>query len=264
MDDSNVPYWTRLVNAIQETALRHGQEVLLLHDQPSAGWDRVDGIIGHSELAPRCRSQLPVEVPFVGIFSAIHGISSIEIEDAVGAELATRHLIDLGHTRIGYLLDASENNLTIQHRLGGYRLALRESKINPRPEWEYVLWDWGEFVRRGRLSMKQWLQDGFLKTGITALVVQNDRAAIGAIQILQEAGLHVPRDISVIGFDSTDECELSSPRLTSMRVPLADIGTAAVEMLLRQINEDIDAPQTKVFPVQLEIRDSTASPRAGK
>src|SRR5690606_19753497 len=134
-----------------------------------------------------------------------------------------------------YLLDAGKNNVTIQHRREGYRAALCEAGIEPRHEWERLLWNWGEFVLRGRRGMKDWFADGFSKTGITALLVQNDRAAIGAIQALQQAGLRVPHDVSVVGFDSTDECELSSPRLTSVHVPLAEIGNAAVEMLMQQI-----------------------------
>ncbi len=259
-DLDQTSYWAQLMNAIQGAVHRRGQEILMLSDKPSVGWERVDGIIGHAELALDRRTELPVSIPFVSIFAAQIGISSIEVDDYLGAHQAARHLIELGHRRVGYLLDATDRNYMMQHRLAGYRTALRAARIEPRPEWERYLGNCGEFVVRGRKGMTEWLANGFRESGITGLLVQNDRAAVGAMQSLQEAGLRVPRDVSIVGFDSTQECELSSPRLTSVRVPLEELGATAVEMLLSHINDENAPTQTKILPLQLEVRDSTAPP----
>ncbi len=116
----------------------------------------------------------------------------------------------------------------------------------------------------GRASMRKWLQDGWRDLGCTALLAQNDEAAIGAIEELQEAGFDVPGDVSVVGFDGTEAAEYFRPRLTTIKVPLEEIGAAAAEYLLRQIREgDETEEHTGVtLPAQLKIGDSTAPPRS--
>jgi LacI family transcriptional regulator len=93
-------------------------------------------------------------------------------------------------------------------------------------------------------------------------MVLNDRSAVGAMEALREAGLRIPEDVSVMGFDSTDECNLCTPRLTSMKVPLREIGACGVDLLLRlgEQMEDGDPTETEevVLATKVEVRGSTA------
>lgn len=247
------------MTGIRRAAERREQEIVVLHSASSAGLERVDGVIGESK-SPEWYRQLPVAVPFIAVNAARPDLCCVEFDHRDGALQATRHLVGLGHRRIGHLLYLDAEVVSERLRSEGYRAGLREAGIDPLPVWERQLRDYGDFVVRGRRNMTEWLADGFVKTGITALLVQNDRAAIGAMQALHQAGLRVPQDISIVGFDGTDECELSTPRLTSVRAPLEAAGESAVEGLLRQITEGVGAPQTVVLPVELELRDSTAPP----
>lgn len=260
--EGSTPYFTHLQEGIRRAAYRAGREVLLLHGEPSPGWEKVDGIIGHGEASSAISQRLTVKVPFVSLMTPPNEGAVVMADDGDGVRQAIEHLLSLGHRHIGYLVYEDAGRGAV--RVAAYRDALREAGIEPQPMWQRVLWDWGAMDVRGRLSMGEWLKEGFRDTGITALLVQNDRAAIGAMQTLHEAGIRVPQDISVVGFDSTDECELCTPRLTSVRIPLQEIGERAVKLLLNQIEDqenESDVTETTVFPVELQVRDSTARPR---
>src|SRR5690606_31345794 len=95
----------------------------------------------------------------------------------------------------------------------------------------------------------------------TAIVVQNEQSAIGVLQVLQEVGMQVPQDVSVIGFDGTEVGETIIPRLSTMQWPLAEIGAKGVEILTHLIEGGAMPTQTIVLPVHLRERDSIAPPR---
>jgi LacI family transcriptional regulator len=122
------------------------------------------------------------------------------------------------------------------------------------------------FRRWGYINMKQWLHEGWQKTKCTALVARNDLSAIGAIQAFQEAGISVPGEVSVIGFDSTEICDCVSPRVSAVEIPLREISARGVELLVRQIDrgpeDDMNAaPECIILPTRIVQRESTASPQ---
>lgn len=252
-------YQAHLMQGIKDEAHHAGMEVLLLNSRPSAGWERVDGVLGHGDAARYIRA-MGLDIPAVSMMHVVEGGPSVVANDRAGARLATEHLLSLGHRRIAYLLDLSPGNPLSKERLAGYQNALRAARIKPKREWIGVLENWGTMLLRGHNSMSRWLENGWHETGCTALLVQNDRAAIGAMETLREAGLKVPRDISVVGFDSTDECEIVRPALTSVHVPLEDIGARAANMLLRLIQEETVETEPMMLPVELQVRESTAAP----
>ena len=235
-------------------AQREGQELIILDQKPSSGWEKVDGMIGHG-VPPELRATMP----FVSLMQGPPGANSILAEEEAGIRQATEYLLSLGHRKIGFLVN--EISEPAQRRVASYRATLAAAGIQPRPEWQSLLWDWGPMEESGRRGMAQWLAEGFLTLGITALLVQNDRAAMGAMQTLLEAGIRIPEDISIVGFDGTDECDIVFPRLTSVKVPLESIGERAVELLLRQIRKPNVEPETVLYPVELRVRASTAPPR---
>lgn len=258
----HLPYWTHLLHGFQEAVLRADAELLLLHPDSMRGWEKVDGIISHLQQIQSLKQKiLTFRIPCVTVMDAVRPGLSVGADDRGGVEQAMNHLFALGHRRIGYLIhEQKETSPVEKERLAAYRRALRTVGIAPQKKWVHNLINWSEFVARGRISMEQWLAEDFESLSVSALLVQNDRAAIGAIESLRLRGIRVPEDISVIGFDGTDECELCQPRLTSVEVPLRQVGAAAVDLLLREIKGQAKPQERIVLPTRLEVRASTAPP----
>ena len=94
------------------------------------------------------------------------------------------------------------------------------------------------------------------KQPFTALFAQNDRIARGAINALKEAGLRVPQDVSVVGYDDIPEAEFSDPPLTTIRQPMQEVGKAATRLLIKMIEDSTATPQQILFDPELVIRSS--------
>ncbi len=258
----DLPYWTHLLRGYQEAAVVADVELLLLHGVSTRGWERVDGVLAHGGAASdylQDRVQA-FGVPFVSTLDPECPMSAVVADDADGIRQAVAHLLGLGHRKIGYLIHNEDDVPVSLLRLQSYRAALGTAGITADPHWvRHLILD-ADFIRRGRLSMAAWLADGWSRSGCTALLVQNDRAAIGAMEALTSHGLRVPDDVSVVGFDSTDEAELCTPRLTSVHVPLREIGNQAVHLLLEQIRHPKTPHRHITYPLRLDIRASTAPP----
>ncbi|MGI4789311.1 MAG: substrate-binding domain-containing protein [Janthinobacterium lividum] len=258
-------YWAHLLDAIQKEAAREKLQLLLMTEtsDPSL-WSKIDGLLlsVNDELIYSYLQTLPPAFSCVSILTAIDECSSVMAGDYQGSKEATRYLISLGHTRIGYLI--AGHSYLVESRLNGYRDALQEAGIepslhglrqmHPRPVHDSK----NEFIEQGRRSVRKWLSDDWHKYGYTALLAQNDNAAIGAIEAFRESGLRVPEDVSVIGFDGNETYDYFSPRLTTVEVPLLEIGTAAVQMLIRKINGQSSALDNIVIPTSLRKGESTA------
>jgi DNA-binding LacI/PurR family transcriptional regulator len=108
--------------------------------------------------------------------------------------------------------------------------------------------------------MQSWLQEGWRETRCTALLAQNDLAAIGAMRAFQKAGIRVPEDVSVVGFDGTELCEYLAPQLSSVEIPLREIGAQAVKVLLDRLRQPSGKAETLVLPTRFQARESSAPP----
>jgi DNA-binding LacI/PurR family transcriptional regulator len=106
--------------------------------------------------------------------------------------------------------------------------------------------------------MADWLRDGFKELGCTAILAQNDMTAIAVVQVLQKEGFKVPEQVSVMGFDGTEICNLITPHLSSVALPLTQIGAKAMEMLNRQIAGEPCQAETILLPLSLRHGDSVA------
>lgn len=254
-----LPYYARLHQGISRAAQGRGLEVMGLLDHASLGWECVDGLVGYGEKQEELARQLGPDLPYVSIGTRAVGCPAVLSDDGHGMRQAVSHLLDLGHERIGYLADPASSSM-VKTRQEAYIQSLQTAGIKPLPQWQRQLMPGGAMEARGRLSMLRWLEAGFLKTGLTAIMVQNDRSAIGTMETLQAAGLRVPMDISVVGFDSTDECELCSPHLTSVSVPLEEMGAEALELLLLLQDANLNPNTIVTLPVHLEVRASSGPP----
>jgi DNA-binding LacI/PurR family transcriptional regulator len=158
----------------------------------------------------------------------------VDIDNVDGARQATAHLAQAGHRRIG-MIAGPAGWKSVNDRSRGYRHALEEAGLTLDPaliehgDWSY---------RSGHEVMERLLDKG---ARITALFVQNDRMAIGAIHRLREAGRRVPDDVAIVGYDDIPVAAYCYPPLTTIRQPMAEVGQVAARLLIQIIeNPDIE------------------------
>jgi LacI family transcriptional regulator len=183
------------------------------------------------------------------------GIACVAAMHASGAKQATEHLLALGHRRIGAIA-GMQGWYATEERLAGFRAALSAAGILLDPEL-VVYSDWR--IPRGTAAARELLS---LPDPPTAIFGFNDNVAIGALHAARERGLSVPDDLSVVGFDDTEQAVIVSPRLTSVRQPLAELGRMGVSLLIRLIDgQRVDALRVELA-TQLVVRESTAPLRS--
>ena len=255
-------YFPMLLQGIGEAAHERDHAMLLWLGQGNEDSDRfirkitssrmMDGLIIASLTSdhPLFQHLLDLKFPVVMVdrpsgYEA--QISYVTVDNVRGAETAVRHLIAQGRRRIAHIT----GHLTIadgQERLQGYKNALRKAGLQVNDD----LIAEGQFTHEhGYLGMKRLLEhrpDGVFAPG--------DTAAVGAMQAIREAGLRVPEDIAVVGFDDLDVATQVSPQLTTIRQPVQQKGAYAARLLIDLIEQKYDAPQHVVLPTELVIRQS--------
>jgi LacI family transcriptional regulator, galactose operon repressor len=185
------------------------------------------------------------------------GIPVVCAAHSSGATQATRHLLALGHRRIG-VVAGPRGWLATEERLRGYQAALAGAGVLPDP----ALVEYANFrIDGGREAAAALLS---LPDPPTAIFAFNDSMAIGAMRAAATRGLRVPDDVSVVGFDDTIEAAITVPALTTVRQPLAELGRTAVSLLLRQIENRRLEPLRLELATRLVLRDSTAPARPAR
>lgn len=179
-------------------------------------------------------------------------ISSVRIDNQCGARKVVHHLASLGHRRIGHVSGPVDDLNAIERRVG-FNLGLHE--VGLHPQGEYI--QFGDWQIASGYELTKVLMA--LEEPPTAIFCANDHMAIGAIQCLRAMGLQVPGDVSVVGFDDTDMAEVISPRLTTVRQPLEEMGHLGAQELLRQIEEDHPSVRHASLEPELIIKESTAA-----
>ena len=165
--------------------------------------------------------------------------NGVIINNADSVRMAINYLYNRGHRKIGYL-KGKFRILGFEQRQSGYHSALREHGSEYLPEFTVEL---NTTMNGAYKDMLEYLEQ---KPALpTAFFADNDVIALGAMKALQEKGYKIPEDVSVIGFDDLPFCEISSPRLTSLRVPKQEMGRLAVRKMLDMIKEE-DNVRTKI------------------
>jgi len=204
-------------------------------------------------LAPQVRvfetfDELNLSVPFVTLQSAGASRNTLSVDQVTGARLATRHLIDLGHRHIHHLA-GPQDWIEAEARMHGF---LTEMSDRDLPATAPILGDWsadfGYHAGRELLRVRDF----------TAIFAGNDQMALGFIHAVREAGLDVPRDVSIAGFDDIPEAAHFWPPLTTVRQDFPELGRRAVALLLGRLSDD-DRPEVGLVP-DLVVRGSTAPP----
>ena len=183
-------------------------------------------------------------------------ISACTVDDRAGSELAVRHMIELGHERIGYV--AGPQNVSTGHRRYlGFMAAMAGAGLPVPPERVSFAAAFRE--EAGARAAAEVLQ---ADPRVTAIITANDRLAMGCYDALGQQGLSCPGDVSIIGFNDMMFIDRLQPPLSSVRVPQREIGYAAADLLLEQLlNENVTPREVLLEPV-LVVRGSTAPPAA--
>lgn len=275
------PFFTQVALGVEEEALKHGYNILVYNVQGSIIRERLgvetfirrraDAIIfttAHSGENIELALQSGIPVVQVERLTSVR-TSAVLIDNYTGAQEAMQHLLKLGHRRIGYIgsigrvpepyVYLSPKRRTVEEeRLAAYRDAMMQQNLEIDERLirlgEYLSLGVGGFNGEGYKQMKEILQ---YCPCLTAVFATSDMLAAGALQAIYEAGLHVPNDISVVGFDDTYARYLTPP-LTTVALPTHAVGRAAARLALEHIKFDEAFSSTfETLPSTLQVRQST-------
>lgn len=260
-------YFATLLTGIERVMQEAGMD-LLLHrvGDPTQGvsadrrlHSRVDGVLvlslpaANPEVSGLRRRRLAVTL----VGSRREGMSSVSIDDAAGARVATQHLVNLGHKRIGLIggskvpPNPAQPDLPEVSRLAGYREVLQAAGIPEEP----ALRAPGSFTSRGgEEAMNALLAQ---REPPTAVFAMSDEMAFGALRALRHHGLRAGRDIALVGFDGHDMADLLD--LTTIVQPVEELGEQGAKLLLARLQDPTAEPTQRVLPTALRVRGSTTS-----
>ncbi|MFL5644994.1 MAG: LacI family DNA-binding transcriptional regulator [Chloroflexota bacterium] len=257
-----------IVRGVERVAGQNHLAVVLseLHGRrtPGRGWiegalaRRPTGVIAvFSDLSESARTQLRTRgIPFVVVDPTgepLHDTPSIGATNWNGGLTATRHLLGLGHRRIA-VVGGPAGILCSRARMDGYRAAMDAAGVAIDPD----LTSHGPFqveegVRKGRALLRR-------PDRPTAVIAGNDLQALGVYQAAREARLHIPEDLSVVGFDDLPVARWVGPPLTTIRQPLYEMAVAAAELVLAVARGEQAVQMRVELATELVVRESTAPP----
>lgn len=245
------PYYTLLVDAMQEALVGSGYSVHILGSDAELEDARFAGVIVagvHLEDQRLAHLRLRrTQTPFVAISVGPHqpDIASVELDNQAGMLELMIHLVARGHTRIAHMT-GSPIGQDAQQRLHAYREGLRRAKL----AFEHVL-D-GAFTELGAYRA---LLEG-LRVGLTfsALTCASDEMALGAVQVLRDHGVRVPEDVVVTGFDDLPLESFRAAQLTTVHQPIPEIAAMAVQLMLEQLEGGV--PRQVTFTPHLVVRST--------
>jgi DNA-binding LacI/PurR family transcriptional regulator len=216
--------------------------------------DRVDGLIILSPIQEEnyIKELKRRNIPYLLIDNQKEdsSVSSLVVDNFKGGYMATKHLLDLGHTHITHL-SGPELFLSTRERREGFIQALSEAGVE---SYEIIQ---GQFdIEFGYATAKAWVRGNKLPTAVFA---GDDYIAIGVVNALLEEGIRVPEDVSIVGYDDQTIASQLHPYLTTVRQPADKIGIAAVDMLLKRIEGQTNRSTSLKLEPELIVRESTKS-----
>lgn len=270
VDDLLSPFSPPVVRGIQDYLKENNYLSLIVNsdwdpEQERTGIETllsrpVDGII-FVEYSHLTSSEALVSANKPGVFvHRLFGTSiknSVVPDDSYGAGLAVSHLVDLGHRSIAYI-NGPEDWHNSRERLAGYKNTLEKYRI-PLDEKYIQPGDWE--VEGGYQAVQSLLQ---LPNRPTAIFAANDLMALGAIYAIQDAGLSVPLDIAVVGYDNRDFTSIVRPGITTVVMPVYEMGRIAAETLLQQIADGTRESEEAKVKGELIIRDTCGADESQK
>ncbi len=268
-DNAN-PFFAVQISGIEQVARAHGYGVVLCNTSEDCDLEaqairmlcmkRVDGIlITAVQSEPDHLRQLrEANIPYLFLNRHLHepDTDCVLNDNALGAYDAVKHLVDLGHRRIAYIITAQQVS-SVGERLEGYRRALEEAGIPYDPQ----------LILRTEVTLEGgYRQAKEVVKGIsprpTAIFAYDDLMAIGVLKALRELGLRVPQDMALVGYDDIPFAQFLEPSLTTVAQPAYEMGQKAAEILLLKTSRSAEeewVPQRVIFRPELKVRGSTCS-----
>ncbi|MFF2277794.1 LacI family DNA-binding transcriptional regulator [Agromyces sp. NPDC058126] len=279
----SLPYFAQLAHAVVGAAERVGYDVVVdeTHGDPerelraAAGFQTLltDGIL----LSPMSLDDAGLvaargRTPLVVLGERIRAarVDRVVVDSVTSSRDAAAHLIASGRRTLGFLgtvPDASIGAAAADLRLEGFRSALRAAGLEAKPQHVLEVSPWdpaspdGDYSREeGYARVRALLADGRSGSdpldGLDGLVCANDLLAIGALRAFREAGVEVPREVSVVGWDDSPESAFTAPSLTSVAPDLTELARLAVASLLRLVDDPHSPPRVEQAPYRLVVRES--------
>ncbi|MGN6197046.1 LacI family DNA-binding transcriptional regulator [Humibacter sp.] len=262
------PYFGQFGAAVIEQGQRHGLHVVMeqtgrsreneLNALALSRLRMYDGLIlsavglGEADV-DLLRVDFPVVILGERIFQG--PVDHVAMPNVEGARAAVKHLVDRGCRRIVALhgeLGAATDVSTLRHE--GYRLALADAGLPEDPELTVIVEDFS--LERAAATMRRIVAEGLSFDGLFCVT---DYVALGAVRGLKDAGLTVPGDVKVIGFDDVESSSYQTPSLSSVNPSHEVMATKAVDLLVRRIDGDTRAPEEFTSPYSVIARESTAA-----
>ncbi|MEK4130906.1 catabolite control protein A [Solibacillus sp. FSL W8-0474] len=216
---------------------------------------QVDGIVMMSEevteTLQRAVEACPVPIVLAGSISSTEKVASVNIDYYKAALEAVQMLIDNGHTRIAFVSGPLQYTVNGERKLAAYKDALQKANI-AIDEVLIVAGD-GSYDD----GLESWVNLSELENPPTAIFVGNDELAIGLVHGIQDSGKMVPEDVEIISFENSKLARMVRPQLTSVVLPLYDIGAVAMRLLTKYMNKEEVDDQHVILPHRIEKRDSS-------
>ncbi|CAH1652708.1 MULTISPECIES: LacI family DNA-binding transcriptional regulator [unclassified Chelatococcus] len=255
--DISNPFYLEIYKGVEEAAVEAGYSVLMgdardddqriQHYIDTVRARHADGLILMIGRFPEVlKAEIPRLPPIVIALETFPDVAlpTVKIDNVAASREAVNHLIGLGHRRIAHITGPMPERLALD-RLAGYRAALSEHGIAE----DDALVINGDFsLAAGRRAVRQLFEAG---TAFTALFAASDQMAVGAISELRARGLHVPADISVVGFDDIVLADAFEPPLTTVHQPRFEIGRQAMAQMIAMLS---DAPPVATPDILMETR----------
>ena len=254
------PYFARLIQGISTESNKAGNTLSLFifqnEEEEAALYPRVvksgvlDGLIlTATRMADPLLARMALrEIPLVSVGRPdVEGVSYVDVDNRGGAAEAASHLADLGHERIGYIGAPVTTTAGID-RLAGFLDGLARHGLSLHPD---LRADGDYSTESGYRAMQR-----LIPRVPDAVFAANDSMAAGALRALHEAGVRVPEDTALMGFDGLPASERAVPPLTTMRQPVNETGARAVQMLNELIDGKSEGPLVDILPVELVVRGS--------
>jgi len=266
--DITNPFFSSIIKGAEDAARARGYNIILCNseDEPereatclhALREHEVDGLlIASSQMADETIDGLRDEAyPFVLLNRATRNEDdlAVVVDNRAAALEAVAHLAALGHRRVGHIA-GPQNTTTGVERLEGYRAAVRAYGLADEPELVVEADAFSMEAGHGALGI---MLDGPARP--TAVFAANDLIAIGMFKRLRGAGLHVPRDLSIVGFNDIPLAGLLEPALTTVRVPQLEMGAAGAHLLIERLEGRPIRDVRVILPTELVIRASSAPP----
>ena len=261
------PFFPELIQNFEEVAVAHGYEILVSssNSDPAVLTNcvrrmlerKVEGVavMTFGEEEPVLDQLTHRDIPMVLAEFRLDDpkTSTILLDYTTGVRAAVHHLMDLGHSRIGFLAGPHKLHSAIT-RENDFRTAMREASLEVDPAWVIEC----DHTLRGGVAGFERLRS--LSNQPTAVLCSNDMTAIGVLRAAYMGGLRVPQDLSVIGLDDIDFAEFTLPPLTTIRLSRADLARAAFDALRAQTDGSAKIQREFLVSTSLVIRGSTGAP----